>query len=541
MSDVASELSGRLESAIRAWVLASPEHRALASVLGELLIASSMDDAERARVGVHEAPGDRLPERAAEPSPPRESDMARAKADDAETRRGRVAEDVPALRGPRAVVPLRLGGDAQLIEVRGNADAVLAAGAAAPPSSTGAALPSGAPDLPDLERLAQRCELKASAALLSLETPPERRDSSWWERSGELQRRASVLGSRGLWVLEHGAEEEREAISTLERTLFNTAHAARVVQASRQVVEGSRLVEPGSQEEVQVLTLFAQAQSALRVAAEALGAKDDDQHQAFSWLRQVTHHERVFVPRHMQLGDPGDPSLAEELSAVLREWDDRLRARKESRTAGKAARNKLRYHAKRLREHPDGGEGSDWSIVESCARALADRGETRGTLRSLLAELIASPNWSHAPEGLIALLDEAIARGVEEPAREKSALVQRVEGWLRGGRMVVVGGERRPDAIERLRDAFSLGEVEWVSLSEHGSSAPMRPAIVHHRTMLVVVLVKLTGHQHADDARAWSRDAGKPIVMVTGGYNPESLAAAIVEQCGERLVSGAAK
>ena len=110
-----------------------------------------------------------------------------------------------------------------------------------------------------------------------------------------------------------------------------------------------------------------------------------------------------------------------------------------------------------------------------------------------------------------------------------------VRDWLRGRRVVVVGGEPRQDAIERWREAFELGDVEWVALSEHGPGGPMRAPIQRAETALVLVIIPLTGLLHADEARDYAVKAGKPVVFLTAGYNPERVAHAILGQVSDRL------
>ena len=119
--------------------------------------------------------------------------------------------------------------------------------------------------------------------------------------------------------------------------------------------------------------------------------------------------------------------------------------------------------------------------------------------------------------------------------KDWSADVLRVREWLRGRRIVVVGGERREDAVRRFIDAFSLEGVDWVSLTEHSSSAPLQAPIARKDTALVATIIRLSGHQHIDDARRFASKAGKPCINLTGGYNPEQLARAELEQASAQL------
>lgn len=61
-------------------------------------------------------------------------------------------------------------------------------------------------------------------------------------------------------------------------------------------------------------------------------------------------------------------------------------------------------------------------------------------------------------------------------------------------------------------------------LSEHGSAEPLRAPIARPETSVVLLLIKLTGHLHAESARQFARDSGKPSVHLTAGYNPEQIA-----------------
>ena len=132
---------------------------------------------------------------------------------------------------------------------------------------------------------------------------------------------------------------------------------------------------------------------------------------------------------------------------------------------------------------------------------------------------------------------QVAAERPEEPAEPRgwSETVQTVRGLLEGGAAVVIGGERRQEAVDRLVDAFGLERVDWVELVEHGPGEPMRAPIARDDVRLVLVITKLTGHVHADEARAYAEAAGKPWVMLEAGYNPERVAYDVLQQAGERL------
>ena len=68
-----------------------------------------------------------------------------------------------------------------------------------------------------------------------------------------------------------------------------------------------------------------------------------------------------------------------------------------------------------------------------------------------------------------------VTEKVEDRAKDYSPTVASVRKVLEGGRIVIVGGERRQDAIDRYVEAFGCSDVEWVSLTEHGTTLPAQP------------------------------------------------------------------
>ena len=63
----------------------------------------------------------------------------------------------------------------------------------------------------------------------------------------------------------------------------------------------------------------------------------------------------------------------------------------------------------------------------------------------------------------------------------------------------------------------------------------MAAPIQRPNTAVVLLLIKLTGHQHADEARDYARRAGVPCISMKSGYNPEQVADAVLEQAAEQL------
>lgn len=518
------------------WLGMHPEHRDTVRLVGELLVELARSEST-ATTQAPTTPASVVTPPAPAPTPAVTPALVPTKA--APTIRP------PEIRGPRSVVPLRIGDTVQHVEVRGGGEAAVSAAFAAAdrpaaPSYESTYVP---PELPDLEALAARCEHAAKAARFAALTPPSERTLVWRGQADEFIHRALALGnSRGPWSLDADESFDAARLNRLAACFDNVARAARVIALSRKDVEGTRLVETRSLEEREIILLLAEAQSALRIAGEPFGqTRDEDQYTAFRWLRLVTEHERIYLDRFMRMDDPGNPDKHAELTQRIVEAEQLVTKRKESRTEHKTKRSKVRYHAKRLLSDPENGEPGDWQSLTSAIQHLLARGESPASMNSLIADVRQSSKWDAAPADLVLALSAAPADDEEEPAgREYGPNVQRVREWLRDSRVVIIGGERRADASERITDAFALGELEWIGLVEHSSSLPLRSEIVRADTRLVLVLVKLAGHAHVDDARRWSKEAGKPCVLLRAGYNPEQIAASVIDQVSESIVNSRA-
>jgi hypothetical protein len=122
--------------------------------------------------------------------------------------------------------------------------------------------------------------------------------------------------------------------------------------------------------------------------------------------------------------------------------------------------------------------------------------------------------------------------------KDPEGQVETVRRWLSGKSIVVIGGVRRPHQIRRIERHFNLAEARWIELREHASGEPMRAPIERADTVLVMVLIKIAGHLHVDQARALARSCHKPCVSVPKGFGIVQIAKAIIEQAGGCLING---
>jgi hypothetical protein len=311
--------------------------------------------------------------------------------------------------------------------------------------------------------------------------------------------------------------------------------------------------ERARDEDVQeAFELLAEADSALFVALTHtwLTSPDVDQDEAHQWIRRETAERGIYVPRYMRLDDPADPRAAEEviqrataLRLDIEGHADRIKQINQ-------AFNKLSYHVRRLdRDDLDGAEHNHRKMSEAIA-TLVELGVPTSDrrFRRIIDEETAASFPAEATDVPAAgrVMEEVAEwhrglKAVEETGAETgtttawSDRIREVRSLLAGGTIVIIGGEPRNEPAERIKEAFGATDVIWVRLSEHGTGLPMRAPIARPETRLVLVLTRLAGHLHTEEASGYAREAQKACVFLKAGWNPEQIAESVLQQASEQL------
>lgn len=296
---------------------------------------------------------------------------------------------------------------------------------------------------------------------------------------------------------------------------------------------------------------LAAVQSALRIATTRLsGPADEDQVAVFKWLKETTAADRIYVERHMQLKDPLDPAHIAGAVAPIRAELDALHEERDREEARVRGLRQVRYHAGRIAKGK--GDGRDGDKIVEAVVALVEGGlppsnlELRALLMPIVdrlpaaedrpaaygrvfADLELNRDWKPRANGTVA----KASRAKRKPPTASDD-VRRAATLLRGTELVLIGGERRVEAEQAIRDAFGLADLAWLTLSDDPTLDELERTIARPEVSAVIQLIRWSRHRHGDAADL-AEEHGKPFVRVPGGYNPNALARAILAQASERL------
>lgn len=295
------------------------------------------------------------------------------------------------------------------------------------------------------------------------------------------------------------------------------------------------------------LDLLAEAQSALRVAIERIGGNSDpDQSRSFDWLRGVAAREQIYIPRHMRRDDPADPASLPEIEDRIEDLDMRFQEVQQRSKRRKSHLNRLRYHAQRIGR----GMGSehDWQKVVVASDEMVSDGSPPSSVEireALLPILDLMPNIEELPPGFGLVLREidrylAARRSVPEPTTapdEPTGEVAEAARLLEGKCVLLIGGDRRPEALDALKKALSLGDLIWIETREHQSIDTFEPYIARPEVAVVILAIRWSSHSFGEVKRFCDR-YDKPLVRLPAGYNPNQVAVQILAQCSGQLKGG---
>jgi hypothetical protein len=292
---------------------------------------------------------------------------------------------------------------------------------------------------------------------------------------------------------------------------------------------------------------MAETQSALRTAVEQVGPEvDSDQDRAFNWLRRTAHERRFFIPRYMRDVDRASPSEHAELHARITAFVEQAEGLRDRRRQRKRAWSTLRHCAGQLQVPEQTSDAYLWGKVVAAVDELVSGGEPSSSreIRDLLLPVI--DDMPELPDELPAtmlrvlrdldayLATRASAQSPAKPGVETSREILEAAELLRGKTVVMIGGERRREHEEALRDAFQLSSLVWLNTREHESISRFAPAVSRPEVAVVLLAIRWSSHSFGE-VKHFCDSFGKLLVRLPAGYHPNQVAAQILGQISERL------
>ena len=396
----------------------------------------------------------------------------------------------------------------------------------------------------DATQIAARCQLKADAVRWRVkrsqflaaanghvtDSDPER--ASLVERAKDLQ--------CFLWMIHDDSPLGRDpkGAEELAGCFEATGHTARLVGQALQYRERLR------DEFLQTLELFAEAQSALRVAVRVYHpqADDDAQLSAFLWLKHATSTYQFYVRRHMKVDDPANPANWAEIIRRVRNLETGVLEVARRSGQSKKLLGKLRHKVSVLLETPENNI-DDWRILAETVDQLVLGGippsslEIREHLMPLLDHI---PQLEGPHPGFDRALREIERFQATQPVHTAPApprrdpLIDEATKLVHGKSVLVIGGVPSPPSRQALKEALGLREVYWPETREHQSIATFESEVARPDVCLVLLAIRWSSHSFGD-VKPWCDQYDKPLVRLPRGYNASQVAKEILEQASERL------
>lgn len=322
---------------------------------------------------------------------------------------------------------------------------------------------------------------------------------------------------------------------------------ARCYENMEQLLGLLRRIEEGTDAEQRwfepAIRLLAEAQSALRKSILEVSARDDgDQFKVFNWLKQVSSEEKIYIGRYMRADDAADPSNWADLGQRIEKLEAEVGVQQQRGKQNKKLLGKIRHKAGQL----SGDAATDeplWDGIIESVEQLIEGGlpaSHRDLREFLLPKLDSLPDREDFPEGFRQVLREFDRYLANPPAAEiprtpsRSSEVDDVARRLAGKKIFMICGERKPWASDALKTAFGLDEVIWFSTRDHSSIDRFEPDVARPDVAVVIVAIRWSSHSYGEVKDFCDRH-GKPFVRLPGGYSPNQVAKAILDQCSERL------
>jgi hypothetical protein len=270
---------------------------------------------------------------------------------------------------------------------------------------------------------------------------------------------------------------------------------------------------------------------------------DNDQVHLFVHVREEARESQIYINRYLKREDRVSadrwPDLLSRIAVLKEQLSE---ARGKARTRDKGLTN-LKYKLRKMGEVPEQA-ATEWPRVLELLEEVVAAGvpPSNADIRELLLPVLDTlpedqepgPNAERVFAAMNAFLATRPAPPLEPDTEEPSPEVRAVADLLRGHEVVLIGGVERSASARAIERAFALSNLNWISTRPHESVTIFEPAVARPAVAVVLLAIRWASHSYGD-VKDYCEKYGKPMVYLTGGYNPNQIAHQILAQVGERL------
>ncbi len=227
----------------------------------------------------------------------------------------------------------------------------------------------------DLGLVIRRTRLKAEACKWAIERQlmidrGADRDEEIRPEDARFLDQSRELRGCWLWMFDpYGRKPDPTAVERLTVCYEALASAVEIVE---------ELSAAGEEDPITLRDMYyllAESQSMLWAALRDAGIdRDQDQTDAFIWLREKTREHRVFVERYMRREDPADPANGTQLQERLDAFAEAWRSSLSDERVREVSLRRLAYHVNRISENHSDEPTHDWEKLSEIIDELSEHG-----------------------------------------------------------------------------------------------------------------------------------------------------------------------
>ena len=334
-----------------------------------------------------------------------------------------------------------------------------------------------------------------------------------------------------------------EAYNRMEKcyqTILATFRFLKQVEESRpDGMDGRNLLE-------NVTQLAADAQCILKTELRFQGkevTKDPIQTEAFRYLRELGNKEHFYL-YNIKSQDELPLERADEIITEINDLQEQYYSINSESKQKKNLLGKLNYHAKQLANGADPRE--QWEKIIAAATELSVdysmppsnlffRQNLENILNTLPPDLEISDEFGRIVQEIE--IHQARVRESEELEAFGSLLpddvippsVEKVRKLYAGSIMVFIGGEPKEHIIRRIEERFNV-KLIWNSTSHSDSLNRFDGELSDPDVSLFLIYIPWCSHKHSEELAQIVQRAGKKLVRLRKGTNPDVIAEAICSQ-----------